>query len=340
MSIVLPDPFVYDVGDSLFRAYVQRSDGTKIARTRGYVSSSQNLVFSAITVIEFNTLPITYLITFESFGILTQPTVKVTDLPTPIITASESLGVTWRRENGGLIIEVTLNPLKRPVLSYVDGDVYTIYLNQIRDGQKGIRVVVSRAKKTFQGLGGGFSTLPEPSQISPTGPVAIQPLRVPIIDIYGQTTLNGEYLSDMTFVIQDQYKYKCPKNIVDPCPCGCDIYYIQPNQLKTTTLMDNNIPLEDVVIGKGTLQDKVDRIATSRGEPNFKLFYERFIRYAMLKYILIRLLYGEYDLNKLCRNYNKQFFKDLKHSRFCGFIEFFEDPANDIIGFEQYFIKC
>ena len=149
----------------------------------------------------------------------------------------------------------------------------------------------------------------------------------------------GEYLSDMTFVIQDKYKYYGKENIVDPCQCGCDIYYIQPNKVKTTTLVDNNIPLEDVVIGKGTLRDKVLRISTSRGEPNFNEFYERFIRYAMLKYILIRLLYGEFDLNKLCRNYNKQFFKDLKHSRFCGFIEFFDNPDNEIIGFDQYFIK-
>ena len=60
----------------------------------------------------------------------------------------------------------------------------------------------------------------------------------------------------------------------------------------------------------------------------------------MLKYILIRLIYGEFDLNKLCKNFNKQFFKDLAHSRFCAFVDFFEDPANDIIDYDDYFIKC
>ena len=199
-----------------------------------------------------------------------------------------------------------------------------------------LTVVATREKRLpITGAGGGFT----PGPTIPVDPT--QPVRVPIIDIYGQTTFNGEYLSDMTFIIQDEFKYCKSKNIVDPCQCGCDILYIQPNKLKTTTLIDNNIPLQDVVIGKKkTLQDKVLKISTSRGEPNFFNFYERFIKYAMLKYILIRLLYGTYDLCKLCRNFNKQFFKDLSHSRFCGFIEFFDNPDNQIMDFDRYFIKC
>lgn len=145
----------------------------------------------------------------------------------------------------------------------------------------------------------------------------------------------------MIFVIQDQFKYCKNKNIIDPCQCSCDIYYIQPNKLKTTTFVENNnIPLQDIIVGKGTLKDKVKRISDKIGEPNYYLFLDRFIRYAMLKYILIRLLYGEFDLCKLCRNFNKQFFKDLSNSRFCGFIEFFQNPDNEIMDFDQYFIKC
>ena len=160
----------------------------------------------------------------------------------------------------------------------------------------------------------------------------------------------------MKFVIQDQYKYKyndrCKednfnKDTIDGC-YGCTIYYLPVNKLKTTTFQQNNIPLEEVVKGKGangpsltgTLQKKVFKLYGMPIGIEFQNFYERFIRYGMLKYILIKLLYGEFDLCKLCRNFNKQFFKDLAHSRFCGFIEYFDNPDNGIIGFDQYFIKC
>ena len=185
------------------------------------------------------------------------------------------------------------------------------------------------------GAGGGFTPI---GQIGPS-----QPVRVPIIDIYGQTTIDGDYLSDMTFVIQDQYKYKCNdkcKEDTNNGCYGCTIYYLPVNKLKTTTFQENNIPLEDVVRGKGTLQEKVFKLYNLPLSPEFQDFYERFIRYGMLKYILIKLLYGEFDSNKLCRNFNKQFFKDLANSRFCGFIEYFENPANGIMGFDQYYIKC
>ena len=303
-------------------------------------------VFSPITVTVDTTdpqVPI-YTVTFNDLQGIVPLTITIKITPTEnTITKLNALRIGADVEiiNSDIILTVRL-----PILKGVDpnrynvGDEYRIILNAVVNNVEGVFVRASRSKSEFIGAGGGFTSIP----IAPTGPtgtIGIQPVRVPIIDIYGQTTLNGEYLSDMTFVIQDQYKYYCNENIIDPCQCDCDIIYIQPDKLKTTTLIDNNIPLQDVVIGKGkTLQAKVDKIATSIGEPNFKLFNERFLRYAMLKYILIRLLYGTYDLNKLCRNYNKQFFKDLKHSRFCGFIEFFEDPANEIMNFDQYFIKC
>ena len=44
--------------------------------------------------------------------------------------------------------------------------------------------------------------------------------------------------------------------------------------------------------------------------------------------------------NQTVEYVNKQFFKDLSHSRFCAFVDFFEDPVNDIIDYDDYFIKC
>ena len=83
-------------------------------------------------------------------------------------------------------------------------------------------------------------------------------VRVPIIDISGQTSIDGEYLSDMTFIIKDKYKYKCHKNIVDDCGSGCVQHEYLYGRLKTTTIRTYNIPLQEVVIGKcGTLREKV-----------------------------------------------------------------------------------
>ena len=67
-------------------------------------------------------------------------------------------------------------------------------------------------------------------------------------------------------------------------------------------------------------------------------FYEQMILYGMLKYILAKLLYGEFNIKYLLRKYNKQFFKDLSHSRFCGAIDFFNDYHNHILNYDQYFL--
>lgn len=55
-------------------------------------------------------------------------------------------------------------------------------------------------------------------------------------------------------------------------------------------------------------------------------YYNNFIEYGMAKYILCRLLYGYFNINFLYRKYNKQFFTDLKNSRFCVFVNYFKDP--------------
>lgn len=240
-----------------------------------------------------------------------------------------------------LVIIVKLVNLSIGINLYNPGDTYTLALDAFNGNTQVLNVIAGRQRNiqltTFSGAGGGIT-----ETINVNSQNAL--VRIPIIDIQGQTTMDGEYLSDMTFVIQDKYKYKCHENIINEKSCkdkSCKDHYSTPHKLKTTTFYKNNIPLQCVVKGKGkSLQDKVYNISTSINEPNFQNFYERFILYGMLKYILIRLIYGEYDLNKMCRNYNKQFFKDLIHTRFCGFIEFFENPENGIIDFDRFYIKC
>ena len=255
-----------------------------------------------------------------------------------VITAINGVHFDLSFENFAVEILVKLiNPDLDPNI-YSSGDLYRIQVAPSTyhiDQPSNFTIAVTFKLYRPKGLQlGGNLNIPT----SPTGPIEV---KVPIIDIYGQTTINGEYLSDMSFVIQDKHKYKCHTNIVDHDACGCVQHYLPTYKLKTTTFQENNIPLEKVVKGKGkSLQDKVLKIFNRTNNPDFIAFYERFIRYAMLKYILIRLIYGEFDLNKLCKNFNKQFFKDLKHSRFCAFVEFFEDPVNNIIGYDDYFIKC
>jgi hypothetical protein len=167
-------------------------------------------------------------------------------------------------------------------------------------------------------------------------------VRVPIINIVGQTTYNQDYLSDMTFYIQDKYKYYD----YDPCIIKtkgcCEPIYMKECKLKKTTFLEYAIPLQDVVKGKGcTLREKLlsyyNKHSYEFGPSFDNNFYVPMIEYSMLKYILAKLIYGNFDIKYLCRDFNKQFFKDLKHTRFCGFIQFFKDNFE---GFEDYFIKC
>ena len=61
----------------------------------------------------------------------------------------------------------------------------------------------------------------------------------------------------------------------------------------------------------------------------------------MTRYILSRILYGKFCIDYLLEKYYKQFIKDLGRSRFCRFIEFFEDctdPNNNFVVYEKYFL--
>lgn len=160
-------------------------------------------------------------------------------------------------------------------------------------------------------------------------------VNIPIINISGQTTVNGDYLSDMLFIIKDKYKYYkyCNKKVYDK---QCNIM-INSNYLKTTTLYQNNIPLEKVLKGKCgvTLKEKAYNI---NPEPEFNSFYKNLILYAMVKYVLSYILYGKFNLNYLLNKYNNDFFKHLQKSRFSYFIIFFTNPQYNVVGFNKYFL--
>jgi hypothetical protein len=96
-----------------------------------------------------------------------------------------------------------------------------------------------------------------------------------------------------------------------------------------------------VVKGQGkTLYCKADFIWMTLNPTTYlTTFYERLIKYGMLKFILSRLLYGDFNINYLLGKYNDKFLANLGRSRFCAFIQNFNDCQSDIYGYNQYFKK-
>jgi hypothetical protein len=243
-----------------------------------------------------------------------------------------------------------------------NGDTYTITPRLCSGSSEGVSVIFSRdLGLNLNDIGntgptGGIETsliLGEPTNINMQmagqgycgcqNNVNCDKVIVPIITIEGQTTYNGQYLSDMLFTIKDKYCYY----EYDPCLIKnpnkkCCTLYLKEKKLKTTTFLEFNPPLQDVVKGCGkTLRAKVMNYFDKHpGEfgPSFNDFYVLLIKYSMAKYILAKLIYGDFNITYLCRNFNKQFFKDLKQTRFCGFIDFFDNPV--FTGFDKIFIKC
>jgi hypothetical protein len=71
---------------------------------------------------------------------------------------------------------------------------------------------------------------------------------------------------------------------------------------------------------------------------NYNAFLINIIIYSMLKYILARLLYGNFDINYLLGKYNKQFLIDLKNSEYYHFLDNFINPNSPIFNYDQYFL--
>ena len=161
-------------------------------------------------------------------------------------------------------------------------------------------------------------------------------VRVPIVTIQGQTTFDGEYLADMLFTICDEFQYyKCK-----PLRSCCKVNFIKSELVLQTQFRTCGVKLEEVVKGKGSLRDKLlaiyDQFSSILG-PSFNGFYENFILYAMAKYVLARILYGDFNLDYLLSSFNRQFLEDLGNSRFCAFLVLFEDCNSSVFGFNKFF---
>ncbi len=164
-------------------------------------------------------------------------------------------------------------------------------------------------------------------------------IKIPAIFIAGQTTINGYDVADIIFKIYDKYSYK--QEISLPKTRSCSFEYGDKIDLIETVLRVCNAKMVSVVKGKGpTLYCKADYIWMNLKPTTYlNTFYQRLIKYGMLKFILSRLLYGNFDINYLLGKNNNKFLTNLGHSRFCAFIQNFNDCQSDIYGYNKYFKK-
>lgn len=161
-------------------------------------------------------------------------------------------------------------------------------------------------------------------------------VEVPQINIDGQTLIDGSDVGDMIFTIKDKYSYY--GKVVDR-PCQ-SVECIDQHQVKTTIFEQCCPKMVSAIKGDlPTLQEKLEQLWLKYNllpELYFRDFYENIILYGMAKYILSRLLYGYFDINFLLWQYNSQFLKDLGNSRFCNFVQFFQQAQ--FANYQNYFI--
>lgn len=204
---------------------------------------------------------------------------------------------------------------------YVQGDIYNV-------GLDGNTFVIS---KFIRNLNGKIINNTQRSGLNRN-----MIIEIPILNIFGQTLIDGSDMGNIIFTINDEFTYYCKKILNNT---KCDTYFTDLDNLKKT-VFQKSCPLM-VTVFKGKEYDLIRKVANIydplKNGPIFLNFYKDVLFYGMLKYILSRILYGNFDINYLLRKYNKKFLNDLQNSRFCNFIPYFTDPTSPIFGFNKYF---
>ena len=267
---------------------------------------------------EFQNLPANLNILFGTTG-----SVNGREEDTPFVTNTFTLTA-----------NVPLNPS-----TYVPGDTYTLnifstcsiapdnslYANVVRQigGQIKVQGSGMLSNETSSCTGCDCFITPKCDKI-----------QVPRISIFGDYKTN---IINMMFTICDELTYYHEKKFTSDNICA--IRYIDPNQLKQTVFNQGHIPLELVVRGQGnTLYDKVLYLYNIYSKSiSFDEFYNNIVLYGMVKYILARVLYGNFNLKYLLGKYNQRFMHDLGNSRFCNFINFFNDCSTGVQNYNKFF---
>jgi len=169
-------------------------------------------------------------------------------------------------------------------------------------------------------------------------------LDIPIISILGQTTVNGNDIGNVIFKVFDTREYYDFNLYKKHNKCGK--YTAKISDLKETKFDKCSNKIVSVFRGKGeTLYDKIEYVykkygAEKIGTIHIKTFYKNVFLYAMIKYFLAKLIYEEFNLKYLTREYNEKFLEDLSRTRFCqAEILFTVKEGNEIYGYNKYFIN-
>jgi hypothetical protein len=164
-------------------------------------------------------------------------------------------------------------------------------------------------------------------------------IRVPIVNINGQTTVDGSDIGYVIFTICDEFTYYKEKPL--PPEDKCAVIFIEPNQIKQTVFNRCCPFMVSVLRGKGhTALEKAQSIwskVSTKVGVSFTTFFLNLILYSMSVYILSRLLYGNFDINYVLTKHFDKFLKDLGESRFCEFVEVYRDCTSVVFGYNKYF---
>jgi len=167
----------------------------------------------------------------------------------------------------------------------------------------------------------------------------INEIIVPSITINFQSLIDGSDIGNTIFTIIDEVDYyhgKTTKIYNNYC-CKTMI-----TDNPKTTLFDESCPLiVNVLDGIGkNAYEKIIYLIQNRNT-GFNDVYDfglTLVKYSMLKYILSRLMYGDFNTKYILNKWNNKFLKDLSNTRFCKFVNEFTDPNSDIFGFDKYFL--
>lgn len=166
-------------------------------------------------------------------------------------------------------------------------------------------------------------------------------IKVPRMIIEAQTTVDGINLADLKVTIGDITEYYNGSIIGTPCPCKSEKIRVKDVKETVFRMYAKDIWLLPVLRGKGDnsidkarymykkdkhLQEQVDF---------YTFYYYNLTLYAMSKYTLSKLLYGDFNIDYLLSKYDKDFYKNLKNSRFCQFIKLY--TQNDLKSYHKYF---
>ena len=166
------------------------------------------------------------------------------------------------------------------------------------------------------------------SQINNMGTDSGTDSMAPRIIIEALNTTNGLEVSEINVEVIDVYNYTLCKN---------NLTQNQTNETTSSILEIYHPEFSDVILGCGCTF--VEKLISLVG--NYYHLYIPILVYAILKYVLALLIYGDQNLKYLYRSFNDQFLSDLKNSRFSNFYQVFTVPNLPIYDFTQtdkYFI--